>query len=123
MRCFMTNQDCIFEKTIQENSDKKRGESLFVVSPFNYPYDEIYTNIIRPSAEAAGIESQRADRSFQLGFVMCTKICKSMQEAGYVVADLTEDNPNVYYELGLAWGFGKEVIIIKDDQVKCTQTF
>jgi hypothetical protein len=119
----MTNQECIFEKPIQEHQDTKTTKSLFVVSPFGYPYDEMYANIIQPAAAAAGIEAQRADRAFQLGFVMCTKICKLMQEADYVVADLTEDNPNVFYELGLAWGFGKKVVLVRDTDAPCSRGF
>ncbi len=114
MRCFMTNQDCIFEKPIQEYWDQKTTKSLFVVSPFGYPYDDMFFNIIEPACKGAGILAQRADRAFQLGFVMCTKICKLMQQSDYVLADVTLDNPNVFYELGLAWGFGKKVVLLRD---------
>jgi nucleoside 2-deoxyribosyltransferase len=110
----MTNQDCPFERPIQEHLAKKKMTTFFVVSPFGYPYDDIYTNIIRPAAKAANIVLDRADRVFQLGFVMCRKICKMIQEADYIVADVTEDNPNVFYELGLAWGFGKKVLLLRD---------
>jgi len=124
MKCFMTNQDCIFEKEIQKRREKEQErKSLFVVSPFGYPYDEMYEKIIRPAAEAASIEPQRADRAFQLGFVMCTKICRLIQEADYVVADLTEDNPNVFYELGLAWGFGKRIVVVRDEDADMNRAF
>ncbi len=123
MKCFMTHQDCIYEKDIQQSLSSKSEKSLFVVSPFGYPYDEIYRNIIVPAGRDADIEVRRADVAFQLGFVMCTKICKLMQQAEYVIADLTKDNPNVFYELGLAWGFGKKVVILRDMEVPFSDRF
>jgi len=120
MKCFMTNQDCIFEREIQDAKSKipgrqsRRRLNIFLVSPFGYPYDEMFTRIIEPRAKITDLKVKRADRSFQLGFVMCQRICKQIQEAEYVMADITEPNPNVYYELGLAWGFGKKVLLIRD---------
>lgn len=117
MKCFMTNQDCIFEKVIQETkARKKETKALFVISPFGYPYDNIYKSIIEECSKSANIVAGRADRAFQLGFVMCRKICKLIQEADHVMVDVTEDNANVYYELGLAWGFGKKITLVRDTQ-------
>jgi hypothetical protein len=116
----MTNQDCIFEREIQDaKSSASRSKSqsrldLFLISPFGYPYDELFSEVIRPSAHSAHLTIKRADRAFQLGFVMCQRICKLIREAKYVMADITEFNPNVYYELGLAWGFGKKVLLLRD---------
>lgn len=120
MKCFMTNQDCNFEREIQDaisiipGRQSKGRLNIFLVSPFGYPYDEMFTRVIEPSAKNADLIVKRADRSFQLGFVMCQRICKQIQEAEYVMADITEPNPNVFYELGLAWGFGKKVLLIRD---------
>ena len=93
MKCFMTNQDCTFEREIQGAKSTILGQpssskqALFLVSPFGYPYDELFENIISPSAIAAGLIVNRADRAFQLGFVMCQRICKLIREATYVMAD------------------------------------
>ena len=57
----------------------------------------------------------RADRAVQLGFVMCQKICKEIRKADYVFVDMSEPNPNVYYELGLSFGFGKKIVFIFGD--------
>jgi hypothetical protein len=101
MKCFMTNQDCNFEREIQDAKSKKSDKQLFLVSPFGYPYDELFEEVIEPSATAAGLIVNRADRAFQLGFVMCQRICKLIREAAYVMVDITEPNPNVYYELAV----------------------
>jgi len=94
-----------------------------VISPYGFPYDDIYLNVIKKAAERAHISPQRADQASQLGFVMCQQICKLMQQADWVIADVTEENPNVYYELGLAWGFGKTVLILRDADAAATSGF
>ena len=120
MRCFMTHQDCIYEKDIQHGLSLK-SETLFVISPFGFPYDDIFRDIIARTGGEAGIDVWRADRAYQTGFVMCTKICRPMQEAKCVLADLTEDNPNVFYELGLAWGFGKPIVVVRNPDVRMSR--
>lgn len=40
------------------------------------------------------------------------RILASIQRAGLVVVDLTQDRPNVYFELGYARGLGKTVVTI-----------
>lgn len=123
MKCFMTNQDCIFELELQEPPKADRDKMLFVASPFTYPFDEIYEEIIKPVSDEANIEPNRADRAFQLGFVMCKKICKLIRQADYLIADVTEDNPNVYYELGLAWGFGRNILLVRNTDVERSNAF
>ncbi len=39
------------------------------------------------------------------------KIFERIKKAAFVIVDLTEAKPNVYYELGIAQGLGKPVII------------
>lgn len=116
MKCFMTSQDCIFEKDIKAPSDNtSHPKRIFVVSPFGYPYEYLYNNIIRPFYSEEGDDAlyvTRADREIQLGFVMCQKICREIRMADFVLVDLSEPNPNVYYELGLAMGFKKKILII-----------
>lgn len=55
----------------------------------------------------------RADRWVSAGDFVC-KICKAMQESELVVADITKRNANVYFELGLAIGMSKPVILLRD---------
>lgn len=119
----MTNQDCPFEQDIQKRMTTKKSRSAFMVSPFGYPYDDVFVTILKPAAKEAKIALDRADQAFQLGFVMCRKICMLIQEDDYLIADVTEDNPNVFYELGLAWGFGKKVVLIRDSEIPAKRGF
>jgi nucleoside 2-deoxyribosyltransferase len=46
---------------------------------------------------------------------MC-KICGFIQQAEYVLADLSGERVNVGYEIGIAHGLGKETFIIRDKE-------
>ena len=67
--------------------------------------------------EKRGIDQMRifrADKWTYSGDFIC-KICKALQESRLVVADITGGNPNVFYEIGLAVGMGKPVVLIYDN--------
>ena len=115
MKCFMNDQDCLYEKHIRLHcakvDDRSEKPSLYIVSPFGYPYDDVL-NAIKIAAGSEDIDVVRGDGAAQLGFIMCQGICKELRKATYVIVDVTEDNANVYYELGLACGFGKKIVLL-----------
>ena len=55
---------------------------------------------IAPALEAAGLEVFRADQEMRAGDIR-TDMFQELLVADLVVADLTIDNPNVWYELGV----------------------
>jgi tetratricopeptide (TPR) repeat protein len=63
-------------------------------------FDTVYEQLIKPAIAAAGLEPIRADHEEAGGFIQ-----KPMFEAlllcEFAVADLTNANPNVFYELGI----------------------
>lgn len=76
--------------------------------------DDIMENIIEPIAEELGYKVQRADR--MNGSNIMTDIISMLKESDIVIADLTEFNPNVFYELGLRQAVkGKCINIVCDD--------
>lgn len=81
----------------------------FVLMPFGrkpagdgrvVDFDAVYTTLIQPAIEAAGLEPLRADQESSGGLIH-----KAMFErlilCEYAVADLTTANANVFYELGV----------------------
>jgi hypothetical protein len=116
----MTNQSCIYESEFrfpQKIESKEEGaiQTFFLISPFGYPYDDFYEKVFKKLNVENKYRVVRADRAVQLGFVMCQKICREIRKADYIIVDLTDDNPNVYYELGLAFGFGKRIIFVSGE--------
>ncbi|NIM13377.1 MAG: hypothetical protein GTO45_14785 [Candidatus Aminicenantes bacterium] len=81
----------------------------FVIMPFAQAYDQIY-RIIQKVGNEAGFNTQRADEELKPGIVL-EGIRDMMDSAAVVVADISEKNPNVYYEVGLAHA-GKEFVVL-----------
>ena len=86
---------------------------VFVLMPFAEEFDAVYQQGIKPAwkSKDAGTVCKRADELFHTRDIMC-QICQNIQQARLVVAEMTGRNPNVFYELGLAHAFAKEVILI-----------
>jgi nucleoside 2-deoxyribosyltransferase len=59
---------------------------------------------------------ERIDKDIFTGDIL-TKIKNKIETCSAVVADLTLSNPNVYLEVGYAWGISKPTILIaKEDE-------
>ena len=113
MKCFITNRECRYDRPRPETP---REEEIFMISPFGFPFDDLYKHGIQPVVEKQmGKSIARADQSLQLGYVMCQRICRKILGASSVFVDLTVPNGNVYYELGLAYGLGKVVVFLKGE--------
>ncbi|MGZ8213767.1 MAG: TRAFs-binding domain-containing protein, partial [Methylosarcina sp.] len=63
-------------------------------------FNAIYDNLIKPACEAAGMDVFRADEELAAGDIK-TDMFQELLIADLVIADLTLDNPNVWYELGV----------------------
>jgi tetratricopeptide (TPR) repeat protein len=63
-------------------------------------FNRVYTEYIKPALEAAGLDVFRADEESRAGDIR-TDMFQELLIADLVVADLTLDNPNVWYELGV----------------------
>src|ERR1700722_4115602 len=63
-------------------------------------FNRVYREYIARALDAAGLESFRADKEIRAGDIK-TDMFQELLVADLVVADLTIDNPNVWYELGV----------------------
>jgi tetratricopeptide (TPR) repeat protein len=63
-------------------------------------FNRVYAEFLEPALEAAGLEVFRADEEERAGDIR-TDMFQELLMADLVVADLTLDNPNVWYELGV----------------------
>ena len=79
--------------------------------PFHDPFDFIYTDLLKETCKAHGLEVIRADDLFSTRQIL-EDIVKGIYTSDLIIADLTENNPNVFYELGIAHGLNKPVQII-----------
>jgi hypothetical protein len=90
---------------------------VFVAMPFRPGYQDLYKYAIRPALEEMDFDIWKADERINNIDIMC-KICHGIQECSCVIANISDWNPNVLFEIGLAYGFGKNVILVKDRKEK-----
>jgi len=89
-------------------AEKKR---VFVAMPFSEDFQNVYEFGIYPAVRNCGLICERVDETHFTGDIL-KRIRKGIESASLVIADLTEGRPNVYLEVGYAWGKGIPVIIV-----------
>ncbi|MCG3211170.1 MAG: hypothetical protein FOGNACKC_04808 [Anaerolineae bacterium] len=103
----------------QPFKSKKGLPHAFVVMPFGrkqgsdgrwLDFDAIYRDLIRPALETAGFESFRADEESVSGDIL-TDMFQELLLADLVIADLSIDNANVFYELGVRHAIRKRGVV------------
>ena len=91
----------------------------FVVMPFGkkkggdgslYDFNAIYKTLIMPALEEAGFEPFRADEETTSGDIL-TDMFQELLLADLCLCDLSIDNANVYYELGIRHAFRKRGVV------------
>lgn len=88
--------------------------NAFIIMPFSKDYDDIYNLGIKETAKENGVNAFRLDEQlFNEG--MLERIYKEIQEADFIIADLSDKNANVFYELGFAHALEKLCILITNE--------
>lgn len=93
----------------------KEGADVFVMMPFDNKLQRIYKNHIRLAAKKLHLSIERADEQSLSGAIM-KDVWKSIVTCRVVIADCTERNPNVFYEIGIAHTLGKPVILLTQEK-------
>jgi hypothetical protein len=80
--------------------------------------DQVLKHIIRPAVEVCGYKATRADEIDKPG-IITSQVIQRVVGDPLVVADLTERNPNVFYELAVRHALRKPLVqlIRKGDQI------
>ena len=90
--------------------------TCFVMQPFDKgKFDKRYRDAFEPALAEAGFEAYRVDEDPRTD-VLIDAIEKGIREAQICLAEITTDNPNVWYELGFAYALGKPVILTCCDE-------
>jgi len=83
----------------------------FVLMPFDEAFQPLYDDHIKPTVVRAGMRCERAD-DIQGTTLITWDIWERVNRARFLLAELTGQNANVFYELGLAHALSKDVILI-----------
>lgn len=71
--------------------------------------DQLFTHVLTPVCTLCGLEPIRVDKLHDTNSLTDT-IIKNLQDCDLVIADLTEHNPNAFFELGYRFALGKPLI-------------
>lgn len=86
--------------------------TCFVIQPFDSgKFDKRFDDVYVPAIEAVGLEAYRVDRDPGVE-VPIEAIEEGIRTAAICLADITTDNPNVWYELGFAFAAGRPVVMV-----------
>lgn len=105
------------------NRENRGGQNFmkycFVVSPIGEDgsetrnnADKLFKHIIGPVCQSCGFTVERVDQINDFNSITQTIIDK-LQSADLVIADISEHNPNVFYEMGYRKCTGKPIIHLK----------
>jgi biotin carboxyl carrier protein len=91
-------------------------DKCFVIQPFdNGKYDKRFIDTFEPAITKANFEPYRIDRDLSVK-VPIDDIEKGISESSICFAEITSDNPNVWYELGYAFACNKDVVMVCSDE-------
>ncbi len=93
-------------------------DAAFIVMRFsqNDENDHAYLYGIRPALEKLKIKCIRADNQITSGQLL-EKIKKNIEKSRFVIIKVDSNNLNVYFELGLAMGLSKDVLLISQEDL------
>jgi len=84
----------------------------FVIQPFDGgPFDKRYDDTLEPAIRAAGIEPYRVDRD-ESSVIPIASIERGIRNSDICLADISTDNPNVWFEVGFAISSGKAIVLV-----------
>jgi ActR/RegA family two-component response regulator len=107
-KCFKTGGNC--SHTILEELGY-----IFVAMPYRESQNTLYMYGLKPLETRLKCEVERADEA-KLNIDLMCKVCQLIQKARICIVDITGWSANVLFELGLMYGWGKDVILIKHAQ-------
>lgn len=87
-------------------------KKCFVIQPFDKArYDKRYKDTFEPAIKEAGLYPYRVDKDYGVE-IPIEDIEKNIKDADICLAEITENNANVWYELGYAIARGKSVVLV-----------
>jgi len=113
--------DLVADSTVSKSGSLRpeMRPHAFVIMPFGkkkggdgslFDFNAIYTQLIKPTLEMAGFEAFRADEETTSGDIL-TDMFQELLLADLCIVDMSIDNANVFYELGIRHAFRKRGIV------------
>lgn len=91
-------------------------ETCFIIQPFDKgKYDQRYEDIFEPAIKHYGLEPYRVDKDPSVN-IPIEDIELGIKNARFCFAEISTNNPNVWFELGYAIACQKECILVCSDE-------
>lgn len=88
----------------------------FVMQPFDGgQFDKRFDSVFAPAIEEAGLKPYRVDRDPAVN-IPIEDIEAGIRQSDLCLAEITTDNPNVWFELGYAIAVPREVVLVCSDE-------
>jgi hypothetical protein len=84
---------------------------VFVAMPFKEEMEDVFFHGIQRSVHAIDYVCERIDQESFTGDIL-ERLKVRIEKSALVIADLTDDNPNVFLEVGYAWGKGRPTLFL-----------
>lgn len=102
---------------VQNYEVQSETPRVFIVMEFKSPFNELHTEVLKVICKEFGLEAARADETYGPGLIIAD-IEKQIDEAKFIIAEITPPNANVYYEVGYARARNKPTILLADRRVE-----
>lgn len=87
-------------------------QTCFVIQPFDSgKFDKRYVDIFEPAIKDAGLTPYRVDRDVSV-VIPIESIQEQIQASAICLAEISTDNPNVWFELGFALAIGRPLVMV-----------
>ena len=90
-------------------SEKRK---CFIIQPLTNEYKKRCEEIYKPAIKKAGLVPYRVDEDYDAMKLKIQTIKEEIEKSVACLAEISEDNPNVWYELGFADGHDVPVVLI-----------
>ncbi len=91
-------------------------DTCFVIQPFDKDrFDQRFLEVFEPAIKAAGLIAYRIDKDPSVR-IPIEEIEEGIRKSKICFAEVTTDNPNVWYELGYAFAEKKDVVMVTEER-------
>lgn len=102
---------CQKEDFPEDRPDALKQSHVFVAMPFDQEMSDVFYYGIQAPIHRHELLCERVDQDVFTGDIL-VRIQERIESSLLVVADISGMNPNVYLEVGYAWGLQKPVVLV-----------
>lgn len=119
-----TSENCflLVLNKLRELEKRQEEKNCFVIMPFSSTdscseeeWTEIFENVIKPAVEDSGYNYICERANIHFGSIIW-EILDKLNRSELVIADISDRNPNVLYELGVRHALGGPTVAISQDK-------